>query len=163
MQINNPMVLKKVVKEVVRALAESRHLSTVCQLVQTRIAELGGLPKGWDGDEALPVFSEVLAHAKEMISLHNIRLLKSLQIMLDANGTLLFEYETNKGKSVLNLGRDAMSYFVKAKTGTKVMKKSVYSRMETKLFLNQLDAIIEGDEIGWHKRCKRWRICCKNL
>ena len=46
MQIDNPMVLKGVVKEVVRALDESRHLSTVCQLAQTRIAELGGLSKG---------------------------------------------------------------------------------------------------------------------
>ena len=68
--------------------------------------------------------------------------------MPDTNGTLLFEYETNKGKSVLNLGRDAISYFVKAKAGTNVMKKSAYSRMEIELFLNQLNAIIEDDEIG---------------
>lgn len=148
MQIDNPVVLKEVVREVVRALDESRHQSVLCQLAQIRIAELGGLPQGWDGDEALPVFPEVLVHAKEIIYLHDFRLLQSLEIMPDTNGTLLFEYETVNGKSVLNLGRDSISYFIKPKAGANVMKKSVYSRMEIELFFNQLNAIIEDDEIG---------------
>lgn len=142
MQIESPKVLKGVLKQLQDALAESRTSSPSYWVAQHRLEQLSKLSDGWDGDEAVSVDVAVLRSAEDMIKMCDSDLLQSLSIMPDTNGTLLFDFKTAKGKSVLNMGTERISFFIKRGTKIVQMKEASCTKQEMESYINQLYQIL---------------------
>jgi hypothetical protein len=71
----------------------------------------------WDGYGALPVSTEIKSNALEVLS-HLENLTCAPEITPNPNGTLSFEWESNQGFGVIEIGRTRYSYYVHAHCGS---------------------------------------------
>lgn len=66
-------------------------------------------PVGWDGDDAVPLTSQVVSNFSHLLEVIDKQLLVGLTIFPETNGTLLIDC-TNK-EAGISLGNDKFSYY----------------------------------------------------
>lgn len=92
----------------------------------------------WDGFGALPIDQETRANA--LLALNHLEALAAApDVTPNPNGTLSFEWETDQGFGVLEIGRTRYSYYFKGPVGQPLM--------------GQGDAEIVGPGVGSLVRC----------
>jgi hypothetical protein len=85
-------------------------------VLRQRLAELRSLPAGWDGEGAEPISTVTLQKAQNV----GLRLLERTlppEITPNAGDTLTFEWESNLGSALLEIGHATYSFLMKTKSG----------------------------------------------
>ena len=84
--------------------------------LRQRLAELKSLPSGWDGEGAEPISAATLQMAQGV----GLRLLDRTpppEITPNAGDTLTFEWESDVGSALLEIGHTTYSFLMKTKSG----------------------------------------------
>lgn len=84
--------------------------------VRKRLAELGALSPGWDGEGADSLSETTIRNAKN-IALLMARHTRVPEISPTAGDTLTFEWESDAGSALMEIGHDSYSFLMKTKTG----------------------------------------------
>ena len=84
--------------------------------LRQRLTELKSLPAGWDGEGAEPISTVTLQKAQSV----GLRLLVGTfppEITPNAGDTLTFEWESDVGSALLEIGHTTYSFLMKTKSG----------------------------------------------
>ncbi|MGH8111022.1 MAG: hypothetical protein ACREPL_03655 [Rhodanobacteraceae bacterium] len=84
--------------------------------LRQRLAELKSLPAGWDGEGAEPISTVTLKKAQRV----GLRLLDHTlppEITPNAGDTLTFEWESDAGSALLEIGHATYSFLMKTNSG----------------------------------------------
>jgi hypothetical protein len=99
----------------VRPFLDSEKLSLLSN-AENQIEELSRLEENWDGYGGIPI--------KESTKLHSLAALRGIllaapnpEITPNPNGTLSFEWETQRGVAHLEIGQTKMSFYLKPRVG----------------------------------------------
>ena len=74
-----------------------------------RLSDFQEYNRGWDGDDALPLNSQVIKNFKKVLQKASDEDLREWTIFPAANGTLLLQ--NKKRKSGINIGANGLSYY----------------------------------------------------
>lgn len=96
-----------------------------------RLAELGSLKPGWDGEGSKPISLKVLAFTGSILEKVSASLLKNWVLFPDARGYIYFDYTHGKDIAGITVSENGMTAFVK-KNG-KLSKYSLTELSEQKL------------------------------
>lgn len=80
------------------------------------LAELATLPDNWDGEGAFPVDPLTISNAKAAVAIL-LRIAPAGDIAPNPNGTISFEWLSERGSAHLEVGKTRFSFFVKASGG----------------------------------------------
>lgn len=83
---------------------------------KAEIEKLAAMPANWDGEGALQICEEAKGNAKATVDavFPNV---PSPEIIPNPNGTISFEWESEKGKAHLEIGRTQFSFYIKPRQG----------------------------------------------
>ena len=87
--------------------------------LRQRLAELKSLPAGWDGEGAEPISTLTLQKAQDV----GLRLLDRTlppEIIPNVGDTLTFEWESDTGSALLEVGHTTYSFLMKTKSGKRM-------------------------------------------
>lgn len=84
--------------------------------LRQRLAELKSLPNGWDGEGAEPI-SNVTSQKAQSVGLRLLEWTHPPEITPNAGDTLTFEWESDVGSALLEIGHVTYSFLMKTKSG----------------------------------------------
>lgn len=109
---DNESYLQKTL-DFINKLTKSKSAAIVRGAVYTelleRLSDFQEYKKGWDGDDALPLNSQVVKNFKKVLQKSADNDLTGWTIFPAANGTLLLQ--NKERKSGINIGEDGFSYY----------------------------------------------------
>ena len=79
--------------------------------MKRRLKEFTSLQPGWDGEDAQPVLTEVIAFVDQLFHLCNSLDLSDWSLFPNVNGTLLLQHKD----AAISIGKEDFSYFAEAK------------------------------------------------
>jgi hypothetical protein len=94
--------------------------------LRQRLAELKSLPAGWDGEGAEPISAVTLKMAQDV----GVRLLGRTpppEITPNGGDTLTFEWESDAGSALLEIGHTTYSFLMKTKSGKRTTDMGLLS------------------------------------
>lgn len=84
--------------------------------LRQRLAELKSLPAGWDGEGAEPI-STLTSQMAQNVALRLLGRTLPPEITPNAGDTLTFEWESDAGSALLEIGHTTYSFLMKTKSG----------------------------------------------
>lgn len=81
--------------------------------MQQRLAELGTLKDGWDGEGSLAISPKVLTFVGNVLGQSNANLLNDWVLFPDARGYIYFDYTHGKNIAGITIAENGMTAFVK--------------------------------------------------
>ena len=105
-----------------------------------RLAELGSLKPGWDGEGSLPISLKVLTFVGGVLERTDAKLLKDWVIFPDARGYLYFDYTHGKDIAGITISEKGMSAFVKKNSE---LRKYSFTELSEKKLLKVLEEVYE--------------------
>jgi len=94
----------------VHSLTISSNLSALAQS-ENQVEELSRMPAGWDGYGALPISSKTKYNALQALR-GILAHAPTPDITPNSNGTLSFEWETERGFAHLEVGQTRLSFYI---------------------------------------------------
>lgn len=87
--------------------------------LRQRLAELKSLSAGWDGEGAEPISAVTLQKAQS-VGLRLLDRTRPPEITPNAGDTLTFEWESDAGSALLEIGHATYSFLMKTKSGKRM-------------------------------------------
>lgn len=94
--------------------------------LRQRLAELKSLPAGWDGEGAEPI-SNLTSQMAQDVGVRLLSRTRPPEITPNAGDTLTFEWESDAGSALLEIGHTTYSFLMKTKSGKRTTDMGLLS------------------------------------
>lgn len=96
------------------------------------IEGMRGLAQGWDGYDAVPLSEDTLANAIRALRVA-LDQVPSPDITPNPNGTLSFEWESERGNAHLEIGKTRFSFYIQPSVGAPTLADGVAAAIDSSI------------------------------
>jgi hypothetical protein len=97
------------------------------EIAQRRVLELGGLPEDWDGAGAVEIDRRIVDHGAALLDLLAD---PPEYIAPHPAGTIIFEWESERGSAYLEIGKTRFSFYIKPTSGEPLLDGGLVSELD---------------------------------